>query len=48
MPMELYFGLGDAAAADNVTVTWADARVSDLGALSADQIVRVTPDGLIP
>lgn len=48
MPMELYFGLGDAATADNVTVTWADATTSDLGALSADQIVRVTPEGTVP
>ena len=48
MPMELYFGLGDAATADNVTVTWADATTSDLGAFSADQIVRVTPEGFVP
>ena len=48
MPMELYFGLGGAAAADNVTVTWADATRSDLGAIPADQVLRVTPDGLVP
>jgi hypothetical protein len=48
MPMELYFGLGDAATADNVTVTWADATTSNLGAFSADQIVRVTPEGFVP
>lgn len=43
MPMELYFGLGDAAQADNVSVTWADATTSDLGAVPADQLIRVTP-----
>ena len=45
MPLELYFGLGGAAAADSVTVTWADATTSELGVVAADQVMRVTPDG---
>lgn len=48
MPMELYFGLGGATAADNVTVTWSDATTTDLGAVSSDQVIRVTPEGLEP
>jgi enediyne biosynthesis protein E4 len=48
MPMELYFGLGGAAAADAVTVTWADATTSDLGPVPADQLIRVTPAGIAP
>jgi hypothetical protein len=48
MPMELYFGLGDAVTAEDVTVTWADASTSDLGAVAADQRIRVTPQGLVP
>jgi enediyne biosynthesis protein E4 len=48
MPMELYFGLGDAAAADAVTVTWADATTADLGLVQADQVLRVTPAGVAP
>jgi enediyne biosynthesis protein E4 len=48
MPMELYFGLADASAADNVTVTWADATTNDLGSVSADQLIRVTPEGVVP
>jgi hypothetical protein len=48
MPMELYFGLADAAAADNVTVTWADASTSDLGSVPGDQVLRITPDGIVP
>lgn len=47
MPMELYFGLGDLAAADGLTVTWGDGTTTDLGAVRADQIIRVTPTGLI-
>jgi hypothetical protein len=47
MPMELYFGLGDASGADDVTVTWSDASTTMLGALTGDQVVRVTPDGLV-
>jgi hypothetical protein len=46
--MELYFGLGDAVTAEDVTVTWADASTSDLGAVAADQRIRVTPQGLVP
>lgn len=48
MPMELYFGLGDATVADNVSVTWADATILDLGPVPADGIVRVTPQGVVP
>jgi hypothetical protein len=48
MPMELYFGLADASAADNVTVTWADATTTDLGSVPADQVIRVTPQGVVP
>jgi hypothetical protein len=46
MPMELYFGLGPSAAADGVTVTWADGTVSDLGPMAGDRIVHVTPAGV--
>ncbi len=48
MPLELYFGLGSSEGADNVTVTWADGTTVDLGAVPADQILRVTPDGVRP
>jgi hypothetical protein len=48
MPMELYFGLGAAASAKDVTVTWADATVSDLGVVAGDRLLRVTPDGIQP
>jgi hypothetical protein len=48
MPMELYFGLADAAAADNVTVTWADATTTDLGSVGANQLIRATPAGVAP
>lgn len=48
MPMELYFGLADATWAENVTVTWADATTSDLGSVEADQVIRITPQGLVP
>ena len=48
MPMELYFGLGAADTADDVTVTWADASTSDLGEMAADQRIRVTPQGVVP
>lgn len=46
MPLELYFGLGEAARADAVTVTWADGSRLDLGAVDGDRVVRVTPDGI--
>jgi hypothetical protein len=46
MPMELYFGLGASAMADQVVVTWADGTVSDLGSLAADRIIHVTPAGV--
>jgi enediyne biosynthesis protein E4 len=46
MPMELYFGLGEASAADEVSVTWADGTVSDLGAMPGDRLIRVTPAGI--
>jgi enediyne biosynthesis protein E4 len=45
MPMELYFGLGSASTAEDVTVTWADATTSELGPVAADQLIRVTPEG---
>jgi hypothetical protein len=48
MPLELYFGLGDSASADNVTVTWSNAKTSDLGTIPADQVLRVTPQGVVP
>jgi hypothetical protein len=48
MPMELYFGLGDSAVAADVTVTWADSRISKLGSVAGDQIIRVTPHGIVP
>ena len=46
MPMELYFGLGGAATAEDVTVTWSDATTSELGSVPADQVIRVTPQGI--
>jgi hypothetical protein len=46
MPMELYFGLGSAATADQVSVTWADGTVSDLGSMPGDRIVHLTPAGV--
>jgi hypothetical protein len=48
MPMELYFGLDQSTTAENVRVTWADASTSDLGPMAADQLIRVTPQGLVP
>ncbi len=48
MPQELSFGLGDASAADTVTVTWADGSTTDLADVAADRILRVTPSGLLP
>ncbi|MDQ3127773.1 MAG: CRTAC1 family protein [Chloroflexota bacterium] len=45
MPMELYFGLGSAASAE-VSVTWADGTVDELGTITADQVLRLTPDGV--
>jgi enediyne biosynthesis protein E4 len=46
MPMELYFGLGSASTAEDVTVTWADATTSELGPVPADQVIRVSPEGI--
>ena len=46
MPMELYFGLGGAPTADDVSVTWADGSVSNLGSLSGDRLIHVTPAGI--
>jgi hypothetical protein len=48
MPLELYFGLGSAESAAGVSVTWADGTVSDLGPIAADQVLRVTRDGVQP
>jgi hypothetical protein len=48
MPMELYFGLGDSTAADNVTVTWGDATTSDLGVVPGDQVLRLEPQEPAP
>ena len=48
MPLELYFGLGSAESATGVSVTWADGSLSDLGPIPADQVVRVTRDGVQP
>jgi hypothetical protein len=46
MPMELYFGLGSAPMADEVSVTWADGTVSELGSISGDRLIHVTPAGV--
>jgi hypothetical protein len=46
MPMELYFGLGSASIADEVSVTWADGTVSELGSISGDRLIHVTPAGV--
>jgi len=48
MPLELYFGLGDATAADDVTITWADGLLQDLGPVQGSRILRVTPAGVAP
>jgi hypothetical protein len=48
MPMELYFGLGDAAGADHVTVTWADGTALDLGPMAGRRVIHVTPAGIQP
>jgi hypothetical protein len=45
MPMELYFGLGAATAADDVTVTWADATTTVLRSVAANQVLRPEPPG---
>jgi hypothetical protein len=44
--MELYFGLGSAPIADELSVTWADGTVSKLGSISADRLIHVTPAGV--
>jgi hypothetical protein len=46
MPMELYFGLGDASSAEQVTITWADGTVSELGPTAGDRLLHVTPAGV--
>jgi hypothetical protein len=46
MPMELYFGLGDASTAEGLSITWADGSVSDLGPTAGDRLIRVTPAGV--
>ena len=44
--MELYFGLGAADAAEDVTITWADGTTTDLGAgRRATGACVVTPEG---
>ncbi len=48
MPQELSFGLGEAMTADTVTITWADGTTSELAEVAADQVLRVTPDGVLP
>ena len=48
MPMELYFGLGGTQRADDVTVTWANGTTTELGAIPADRLLRVTPEGIQP
>ncbi len=48
MPLELYFGLGSAERVDGVSVTWADGTTTDLGAVEADRVLRVTPAGVMP
>ncbi|MEP6637747.1 MAG: CRTAC1 family protein [Chloroflexota bacterium] len=46
MPMELYFGLGGATTADELSVTWADGTVLDLGSMPGDRLIHVTPAGV--
>ncbi|MBM4408045.1 MAG: CRTAC1 family protein [Chloroflexi bacterium] len=46
MPLELYFGLGAATGADDVTITWADGTTTRLGPVEGDRIVTVTPEGI--
>jgi enediyne biosynthesis protein E4 len=46
MPMELYFGLGAASSADEVTITWADGTVLELGPTAGDRLLHVTPAGV--
>jgi hypothetical protein len=46
MPRELYFGLGSATAADDVTITWADGSQLSLGRVEGNRLVSVTPEGL--
>ena len=48
MPLELYFGLGDADGADDVTITWADGTKLDLGPIDGQQVIHVTPAGVQP
>ena len=42
MPLELYFGLGAATAADDVRITWADGSTLDLGPVIGQQVLRLT------
>ena len=46
LPLELYFGLGEARRADDVTITWADGTTLDLGPVDGRQVLRVTPAGV--
>jgi hypothetical protein len=48
MPLELYFGLGDARHADDVAITWADGTKLDLGPIDGQQVIHVTPAGVQP
>lgn len=48
MPLELYFGLGSAATADDISVTWGDGTTLNLGSVAGGQILRITPDGVQP
>jgi hypothetical protein len=41
-PREAYFGLGDAATADTVTVDWANGKQTVLKNVAANQVLRVT------
>ena len=45
-PPEAYFGLGDATTAD-VTIRWEDGTSLTLEDVAADQIVRVSPSGVV-
>jgi hypothetical protein len=47
MPLELYFGLGAADAADDVTVTWPDGSLADLGPVEGNRRIVVTREGIV-